>query len=150
MADTTASIPYPYERAMADEFIAARSGPEEERIAVWAIVRDTDAAFLGVASLAFLPELESAEIGYWLGVPYWRHGYTTEAVRALVDHGFGTLGLVRINGSHLARNPASGRVMEKLGMHKDGVLRWSFRKWGILEDIAWWSILRDEWEAGRR
>jgi len=45
----------------------------------------------------------------------------------------------------LTRNPASHRVMDKVGMHEDGILRRNFRKWGILEDICHHSILREEW-----
>ena len=60
-----------------------------------------------------------AELGYWIGVPWWNRGYATEAGRALLDFGFGTLGLHRIMAHHMMRNPASGRVMQKLGMTRD-------------------------------
>lgn len=143
IADTTATVPHPYERPMADTFIAMRTAPgADDEIAVWALERRDDGRFLGVISLALEPEIESAELGYWTGVPFWGLGYTTEAGRAVVDHGFGTFGLASINSNHVTRNPASHRVMEKLGMRSEGVLRRRFRKGDVLEDVCHHSILR--------
>lgn len=145
IADTTATVPHPYERAMADAFIAMRTAPgADDEIVVWALERRTDGRFIGVISLAFEPEIVSAELGYWVGGPFWNQGYTTEAGHAILAHGFGTFGLASIISNHLARNPASHRVMEKLGMRMEGVLRRRFRKWGVLEDICHHSILREE------
>ncbi len=146
IADTTATVPHPYERAMADAFIAMRTAPgADDEIAVWALERRTDGRFIGVISLSFEPEIASAELGYWTGVPFWNQGYTTEAGRAVLEQGFGALGLASINSNHLTRNPASHRVMDKLGMRTEGVLRRRFRKWDILEDICHHSILSEEW-----
>jgi [ribosomal protein S5]-alanine N-acetyltransferase len=148
IADTTATIPHPYERHMAGDFIAARTGlVAEEAAMAWAIVRRVDSAFLGVISLSFEPELESAEVGYWLGVPFWGQGFATEACTAVVDHGFRELPLARIHGVHLARNPASGVVLQRAGMRHEGIRRRAFRKWGALEDLSHHSILREEWIA---
>jgi RimJ/RimL family protein N-acetyltransferase len=146
IADTTATVPHPYERSMADSFIAMRTAPgADEEIAVWALERQTDGRFIGVISLAFEPAISSAELGYWVGVPFWSLGYTTEAGRSVLDQGFRVIGLASVNSNHLTRNPASHRVMEKLGMRTEGVLRRRFRKWGVLEDICHHSILREDW-----
>jgi len=53
--------------------------------------------------------------GYWMGRPYWRNGYCTEAGLAVLEYGFAVLNLNRIHAHHFKRNPASGRVLEKLG-----------------------------------
>ena len=63
----------------------------------------------------------AAEIGYWLGVPYWGHGYATEAVRAAIDHAFGELGHDTLRAGARVSNPASRRVLEKCGFQWTGV-----------------------------
>jgi len=71
-------------------------------------------------------------------------GYTTEAARAVVALGFGDLYLNRICAFHMARNPASGRVLAKLGFRQEGCLRQRARKWGIYEDALVWAKLRHD------
>jgi [ribosomal protein S5]-alanine N-acetyltransferase len=150
VADTTATVPHPYSRAMAEQFIAWRSAPRDgDASAVWAIERRADARFVGVISLEHDAELAAAEIGYWVGVPYWGQGIATEACHAVVDHGLGRLALARLHASHLVRNPASHRVLEKAGLRTEGILRRAMRKWDRLEDLCHHSILPDEWLARR-
>ncbi len=62
-----------------------------------------------------------AEIGYWVGKPYWGHGYATEALRALIPWAFDAFPLNRLQACHFTRNPASGRVMQKAGMTDDDI-----------------------------
>lgn len=64
----------------------------------------------------------SAEIGYFLDKRYWHHGYATEAAQALMKFCFNTLKLLRVEGRFDARNPASGDVLSRLGMHEEGQL----------------------------
>jgi RimJ/RimL family protein N-acetyltransferase len=89
-------------------------------------------------------EHDRAELGYWIGKPFWGRGYATEAARALVQYGFDTLGLHRIYARHLTRNPASGRVLHKIGMTHEGYRRKHEKKWGIYEDDKLYGILRDD------
>jgi [ribosomal protein S5]-alanine N-acetyltransferase len=146
VADTTATVPHPYSHALAEEFIAWCTAPgAEDEHAAWAIVRREDDRLLGVISLAFTPELAAAEVGYWVGVPYWGAGVATEACRAVVDHGLGRLALARLYASHLTRNPASHRVLEKAGLRTEGVLRRAIRRWDVLEDLCHHSVLPEEW-----
>lgn len=148
VADTTATVPHPYTRAMADEFIRWRTAPgAEEDLALWAIVRRSDDRFAGVISLSFERDLAAAEIGYWVGVPYWGQGLATAACRLVVGYGLDRLVLARLYASHLVRNPASHRVLEKSGLRTEGVLRRAIRKWDVLEDLCHHSILPDEWLA---
>ena len=60
-------------------------------------------------------ERAAAELGYWIGVPYWGHGFATEAARATIAHGFADLGCKILHSGHFADNPASGRVLAKCG-----------------------------------
>ena len=84
-----------------------------------AIVRREDDELMGCVSLDAIGDA-SASLGYWLGRPFWGHGYATEAAQAIVAHGFSSLGLERVHGRHFVENPASGAVMSKLGFVATG------------------------------
>jgi RimJ/RimL family protein N-acetyltransferase len=104
----------------------------------------------GTAGLVIDAPSAAAELGYWIGVPYCGQGYATEASRALLEFGFRALALHRIPARHLARNTASGRLMQKLGMKFEGVHRHSARKWGVFEDVAIHAMLATEWHRPPR
>lgn len=87
---------------------------------------------------------EAAEIMYWIGKPYWGKGYATEAARVVVEYGFKRLYLRRIYARYLSRNLASGRVLEKIGMTREGCLPRHIKKSGTYEDVEVMGILRDE------
>jgi RimJ/RimL family protein N-acetyltransferase len=79
-------------------------------------------------------------------VACWGKGYATEAGRAAVRFGFEHLGLNKIWSCHMVRNPASGRVLAKLGMKREGLLRQHVRKNEAFEDVVARGLLREEWE----
>ncbi len=112
-----------------------------ERV-VFALVHE--AGLVGAMGLDFAPEHARAELGYWVGRPSWGQGFASEAARELVRYGFEVLGLNRIQAHHMVRNPASGRVLEKCGMQKEGVVRQYLKKWGEFEDIVMYSILASD------
>jgi RimJ/RimL family protein N-acetyltransferase len=109
----------------------------------YAIVDLESKSLLGAVSLA-IKQHSTGELGYWIGVPYWNSGYCTEAARALRDFAFDSLDLHRVEATHLVRNPASGRVMRKLGMQLEGIHRESVQKFDRFEDIAVYGILSNE------
>jgi RimJ/RimL family protein N-acetyltransferase len=149
IADTTRNIPHPYPPDVAERWIASHAPRfEAGTLATFAIVRSADATLLGAVGLVIERDDRRAELGYWLGVPYWKAGYMTEAARALVGCGFAQLELHRILATHITRNPASGRVMQKIGMRYEGTLREHVLKWGTFEDLAQYAILRAEWAPG--
>ena len=86
----------------------------------------------------------SAEVGYSLAREYWNHGLMTEALRAAIRFGFDEMQLHRIEAQHETSNPASGRVMEKVGMRKEGVLRGRLYNKGRFVDVALYAILRGD------
>jgi RimJ/RimL family protein N-acetyltransferase len=86
-------------------------------------------------------------LGYWLGVQFWGHGYATEAANEMVRYGFDTLALHRIFASHFKHNPASGRILTKIGMKHEGCQREHLRKWDQFVDSELYGILRREWEV---
>ena len=111
--------------------------------AVFAITRKEDGRLLGAIGLRIEAEDQRAELGYWVGKPYWGQGFCTEAARATVDFGFQRLGLHRIQACHFARNIASGRVLQKIGMAREGRLRQHTRKWDAFEDIEIYGIIAE-------
>jgi ribosomal-protein-alanine N-acetyltransferase len=150
IADTTLNIPHPYPHGGAAEWILTH-GPawNEGSNATFAIVDNTTGRLVGAISLMIKPEHRRAELGYWIALKCWNRGYATEASRRLIDFGFEVLDLHRIEARHFLRNPASGRVMKKLGMQPEGVERdWAI-KWDRFETLAVYSILEPEWRAAR-
>jgi RimJ/RimL family protein N-acetyltransferase len=117
IAENTARIPHPY--ALADAAGFLRHLEESEIETAFAITRADD-ALIGICGLLMKPR-KTPEIGYWLGVPYWGHGYATEAARAVIDHAFEDLGLERLEAGARVSNPASRRVLEKCGFQWSGV-----------------------------
>ena len=121
IAENTARIPHPYGMDDAEQFLAAVNRQEGE--ATFAIALKD--GVIGKSELVGMCGVElregTAEIGYWLGVPYWNRGYATEAVRALIDHAFGELEHEALQAGARVSNPASRRVLEKCGFQWTGV-----------------------------
>lgn len=145
IAETTLTVPHPYPDGAAEQWIASHAPKYAEgKEVVFAITSRTDGSLVGAVGLALEPDHALAELGYWIAVPQWGQGYATEAARAVVAYGLGSLKLHRIQARHFVRNAASGRVMQKLGMRAEGVQRHALRKWGAFEDIALYAILETD------
>jgi ribosomal-protein-alanine N-acetyltransferase len=145
IADTTLNIPHPYEDGMAEEWISTHQPKfEAGELSNFAIVLRTSAQLIGSIGLRIVPRFERAELGYWIGRQYWRNGYCTEAGRAILQYGFSVLRLNRIHASHLTRNPASGRVIQKLGMLHEGCARQHAKRWDRFEDLELYGIIKDQ------
>ena len=147
IADTTSHVPHPYKEGMAEDWISKHQGvfDKNEGVAL-AITRKPDGTLVGAISLMGMVKDHQAELGYWIGKTYWSHGYCTEAARAVLRYAFSDLALMRVHASHFSRNPASGRVMLKIGMRHEGCRRQHVKKWDRLEDLEVFGILRKEWE----
>lgn len=151
IADTTLNIPHPYEESVAVAWIGTHAEVAERGEGVTLAVTDRDSgALVGAIGLTIARAHQRAELGYWIAVPYWGRGYATEAARAMVDYAFAALDLARVDAHCLTRNVASARVMEKIGMQREGCLRAHVIRWDVPEDVALYGILRDEWAGLRR
>ena len=140
------SLPRPYLREDADRFIARQLLLDPVQHPAWAI--EHEGRVIGGINLGFLFEHASAELGYSVDPACWNRGLCTEAARAVVDAAFVThADLNRVHARADANNAASQRVMEKIGMQKEGVLRMSKIERGEAFDEAWYAILRTEWEG---
>ena len=89
-----------------------------------------------------------AEVGYSLARDCWNQGFATEALSALLACAFGALGLHRVEAIHELDNPASGRVLEKCGFRREGILRGRVMNKGRWADVALWAILAEDRAGG--
>ena len=121
IADVTRSIPQPYPPELAQQWIERCTQDwHDGKAASFVIIETGSGQLVGSITLKDIGRGE-AEVGYWIGVPYWSRGYASEACNALVEFAFRHLRLRRLHASHLARNPQSGRVLFKAGFRHLGL-----------------------------
>lgn len=146
IAETTLNIPHPYENGMAEAWIGThRESFNEGKGVTYAIVKNDTNEFIGAIGLMINPSHRKAELGYWIGFPYWGNGYCTEASIALINYGFKELDLNKIYAKALVTNIGSWTVMKKAGMSYEGTLRQEVIKDGIAYDLKTYAILKDEY-----
>ncbi len=133
-------FPHPYTPADARAWIAHVEA-EQPRLS-FAVATATEA--IGGIGLVVGSDIyrRSAEIGYWLGEPFWGRGIATRAVRQLTETAFAEHDLVRIWAGVFAGNPASARVLEKAGYELEGRLRQAVTKWEVNHDMLLYARLR--------
>lgn len=121
---------------------------KNHQLASWGILHKADNKIIGTCGLAnWIPDQARAEIGYALSRKYWGQGYMPEAVCPVITFGFRMMKLNRIEGRCIIPNTASARVMEKVGMKFEGVLRQHLFVKGSFHDVKMYSILKEEWTA---
>jgi len=137
----TDRFPHPYGRADAVAWI--RQANEHDPPCHLAVV--VDGAPVGGAGFERLPDLgrRTAEIGYWLGASHWGRGLATEALGLMTDYAFAHFDFVRLQAGVLDWNPASRRVLEKVGYHLEARLARSVSKDDQLIDSWLYVRLRD-------
>ena len=148
IAATTISIPHPCSETEARAWIEKRTRQENPaKEIVFAITTRPGGELIGTMGLGEIDhEHCQAEMGFWIGVDWWGKGYATEAAQAVVRCGFEELKLNRIYAHYMVRNAASGRVLEKIGMKQEGLLRQRVRKWGVFEDVVLLAVLKDDFQ----
>lgn len=137
-------FPHPYTRAEADDWIAfARRQEPQTQFAIEVL-----GEAVGGIGLQLRSDIErcSAEVGYWLGESAWGRGVATVAVRAITRYGFEELGLTRVFAVPFTHNPASTRVLEKAGYVREGVMRRSAIKEGVVHDQVLYAITDQDLE----
>lgn len=146
VAATTLRIPHPYTPKDAEQFLEFSKGVWEKREgARFGIFLRDGERLCGGIGLHANREHQHAELGYWIGVPFWGKGYCTEAAQKVLEYGFGTLGLYRIHSNHFPINPASGRILRKLGMKYEGRFRQHILKSGEYHDLELYGLLASEY-----
>jgi RimJ/RimL family protein N-acetyltransferase len=142
---TTLNLPRPYTVECARDFIKFQRDAWAEGVGLQLMIaeRESDQP-VGTLGLNIERRMDRGELGYWVGVPYWNRGYATEASSAIAGYGFEHLGLVRIWAGHFVGNEASGRVQQKIGMKREGLLRQHYKKDGAYLDDVLYAVLKDE------
>jgi RimJ/RimL family protein N-acetyltransferase len=133
-------------------FIAkCREHREQDREYVFVIAGVGDDRAIGVTGLRHIDQpMRTAQIGTWLGRPFWGTGANVEAKQLLLDFSFGLLGLHRIEARIAVTNQRSRRAFERLGGTREGVLKESFFKDGVYHDQDLYVVLEPEWVRRRR
>jgi RimJ/RimL family protein N-acetyltransferase len=138
-------FPYPYTLADARSFIQSVTGARPTML--FAMVVDDEA----VGGIGFFPgadvERFSAEIGYWLGEPFWGRGITVEAIQLVSAYAFGTCNMLRLFALPFADNARSTRVLEKAGYTREALLRSSSVKYGAIRDQALYARVNPNWKG---
>ncbi|WDE11463.1 GNAT family N-acetyltransferase [Thalassomonas haliotis] len=141
VAETTLHIPHPYLDDMAGQWISGHPEHWQNKTAViYAVTDKVTGHLMGTMSLVDI-QGDEAELGYWLGIDYWRHGYATEAAKALADFAFSSLGIKKLTADHLLDNPASGKVMEKIGMSYQHNIQ-KLDRYGRLADVKVYHLFK--------
>ena len=119
--------------------------------ASWGIEYKQTGEIIGTIGFMWIQSDNSAaEVGYSLSRDYWNQGIMTEALQAVIAHGFGSMNLNRIEAQHETTNPASGAVMRKCGMQKEGTLRQRLYNKGRYVDVDLYAILRRDYTPQAR
>jgi RimJ/RimL family protein N-acetyltransferase len=143
IASTTLSFPHPYPPGAAREWIEKKldtfAKGEEMALAI-----ELEGAYIGSIGFFFNRRDDAGELGYWIGKPYWGRGFASLAAGAMLRFGFEELGLHRIQAQVMARNPGSAKVLEKIGLRYEGLLRGAIKKWGVYEDVKIYAALASD------
>lgn len=119
VAGMLSRVPHPYTLADAAAWAMAPRGAHEPRFLIE--THETGSPTL-VGGIAISDEPDGAHLGYWLTPAAWGHGYATEAGRVVVEMARHALPICRLRARHFADNPASGRVLRKLGFQSTGIV----------------------------
>lgn len=114
------------------------------------VLKETNRVIGTIGFMWLHEENSTVEVGYSLSRAHWNQGLMTEALQAVIDMAFTRLNLHRIEAQHETVNPASGRVMAKCGMRKEGTLRGRIYNKGKFVDVDLYAILREDWEHSVR
>lgn len=145
IAATTLYIPHPYEDGMAEDWIKTHAvNYHEGRSLELAIVHTEEKFLIGAICIGLNKMFDNGELAYWIGKPYKNNGYCTEAARGIIRYAFEQLDLNRVYARYLGKNPASGKVMKKLGMKYEGTLRQHVLKRGEYQDLIYYGLLKNE------
>ena len=113
----------------------------------WGIIEKKTGRLVGtIGYMTYSEENNSVEVGYSLARWLWNGGYMTEALSRVIEHTFDRMEINRIEAQHEITNPSSGRVMEKCGMSKEGVLRQRLYNKGRYVDVALYAIVKSDYD----
>lgn len=144
IASTTFIIEHPCSEQSMDSWIILHDSMVEcgDGMA-WVIIKDKE--IVGVTTLGIDSDNDSATLAYWIGKDYWNQGIATEVAKSVLHLAFVYMNIVRVMAVCMTRNPASARVLEKIGMKLEGTLRSYQKKGNVYEDCHVYSILKKDY-----
>lgn len=143
----TLNIPHPYYVEDAIYWInSAVQGFKTKSQYTFAIRLKSTREFIGGIGLILNKRHNRATLGYWVAEPFWNYGYVTEATKVVLAFGFKTLKLNKILATYLKENPASGKVMVKNGMIKEGELKDHYKKDSLYQSVIQYRLTKEEFE----
>ena len=146
VAETTLLIPHPYPKGLALTWIASHQEQASEGEAfIFAIVLKSNLELMGAMAIRVDEQHNRGELGYWVGVPYWGQGYCTEAANKVIEFGFEKLALNRLWASVMTNNPASIKVMRKIGLNYEGIFPQHALKSGQYEDVEFYGLVKSQY-----
>ncbi|WP_010257021.1 GNAT family N-acetyltransferase [Myroides injenensis] len=144
-SENTSNIPFPYTRENGEFWVnLAVEGLQHGKQYIFAIRLKDNPMIIGGIGLGIDQTNNRAEMGYWLDDQYWDKGIITEAAKALIQFGFDTLKLHKIFATHFTHNSASGRVMQKIGMKQEAILKEHLFKNGNYLDLISYAIINNK------
>ena len=147
ITDMTLNIPHPYDEKDAIFWInSANQGFANKTQYTFGIRMKSSDEFIGGIGLKVNNRFNRAELGYWIAEPFWGHGYATEALGVLLKFAFQELKIHKIHANHLTENPASGKVMIKNRMIKEGELKDHTKKGGAYKSLIQYRLTKTEFE----
>ena len=147
ISDTTLNIPFPYTEQDAVFWInMAYQGYKQGTPIIFALRLKPTLEFVGGIGLTVDKRFDRAEVGYWLAEPFWGQGLMTEATQSLLKYGFEQLGLNKVTSSHFEINPASGKVLTKSGLKKEGELKEHIRKHSEYHTLVVYGLTRQDYK----
>ncbi|GAA4737105.1 GNAT family N-acetyltransferase [Flavisolibacter ginsenosidimutans] len=146
IADNVLNIPHPYTEKDAVFWLNfVLQGFQHKERFVFAIVQKEGSEFIGAIGLHPAGKHDNAEMGYWLGEPFWGGGLMTEAAGVVLKFGFEELNLHKIYATHFTDNIASGKVMVNNGMIKEGELKDQYKVGDVYKSVIQYRLLKNEW-----
>ncbi|MCW8328520.1 GNAT family N-acetyltransferase [Photobacterium sp. SDRW27] len=140
IANGTINIPHPYTDGVAGQWIGKHlAGWQSQQSAIYAITLKSNFRLVGCVGLHNITN-STAQLGYWIGVPFWGQGYCTEAAKRLTEFGFKRLELDMIYGQHLSRDPSPGKILKKIGMEHVMTKNDATRVNMITEDLEYYEL----------
>jgi [ribosomal protein S5]-alanine N-acetyltransferase len=149
-------VPYPYKNKDARKWIEKQKEKSKKKLRdsyQFSIEIKSERIIIGGIGIHNIDKTQdTATIGYWLGEKYWRQGYGSEALRAILDLAFNKLKLRRLEAEIYKNNPSSGKLLKKYGFKKEGIKRKKVKalSTGMIHDAIIYALLREEYEPRKR
>ena len=148
LAKTTLNIPSPYPKGSGKDFLAhTMKSQKAGKLRTLAVILKETNALIGLMSIGINHTFKHGELGYWIGVPFWGKGYGTEAAGKMLEIGFHELKLNKIFAQAFSTNPGSYRIMEKVGLKREGVLKEHVYRLNAFHDIVVYGMIAKDFNV---